>query len=305
MRRLGRIVGILVLMTALAAPLPAPSGEALARGQMEAAIALEQAGRYGEAIEQLSRVIAAKALSDADSARALFDRGVAYDGLGNMRAAVADYSAALRRDGGLAPALNNRANAFRRAGRLGEAKRDYWAALKCPSGAREYPYNDLGLIAVAEGNQEAARGYFQKALAANPSFAPAAQSLTALLEPHLQTDTGLRRGRDDGDEPAAKAVAPPPVAQMVVPAVQKPAGKGVLIQLGAFQDDAAAHTAWDKIAAASEDALRGFTPVIVPVDVPSKGRLWRLRAAVSDTPAARKLCQTLTQHHLVCVLARD
>ena len=301
MRRLGRVAGILVLMTALAAPLPAPSGEVLARGQMEAAIALEQAGRYGEAVERFSRVIAAKALSDADTARALFDRGVAYDGLGNMRAAVDDYSAALRLDAGLAPALNNRANAFRRAGQLVEAKRDYWAALKCPSGAREYPYNGLGLIAVAEGDKDAARGYFQKALAANPGFAPAAQSLAALMEPHLQSNTGLRRGLDDGEEPAAKPAAPP----LLTKPVANPAGKGVLVQLGAFQNEAAARTAWDKIAAASEEALRGFTPLTEPVDRPGKGRLWRLRAAAADAPAARRLCQTLTQHGLACVLARD
>jgi len=302
-RRLGRVASILILMTALAAPAPAPSGEALARGLMEAAVALEHAGRYGEAVEQLSRAIAAKALSNADTARALFDRGVAYDGLGNMRAAVDDYSAALRRDAGLAPALNNRANAFRRVKRLAEAKRDYWAALKCPSGAREYPYDGLGLLAVAEGNGDAARGYFQKALAANPGFAPAAQSLVALTEPHLQTDTGLRRSLDDGEEPAAKPMPAPPPA--VAKPVGKPAGAMTLVQLGAFQNEAAAHTAWDKIAAASEDALRGFTPVTVPVDIPGKGRLWRLRAAVPDAPAARKLCQTLMQHRLACVLARD
>jgi tetratricopeptide (TPR) repeat protein len=283
-RRLRRVACLLILLTALAAPAPAPSGDAFARGQMEAAIALEQSGRYREAIEQLSRAIAAKTLSDADTARALFDRGVAYDGLGNMRAAVADYSAALRLDADLAPALNNRANAFRRAGRLVEAKRDYWAALKCPSVAREYSYNGLGLITVAEGDRDAARGYFQKALAVNPNFGPAAQSLAALMDP----------------------AAPPETKSAEAPAEKKPAAAtgAVLVQLGAFQNEVMARAAWDKIAAASEDALRGFTPVTVPVDLPGKGRLWRLRTAVSDITAARKLCLTLLMHRQACVLAR-
>jgi tetratricopeptide (TPR) repeat protein len=267
----------------LAAPAPAPSGDAFARGQMESAIALEQSGRYREAVEHLSHAIAAKTLSDADTARALFDRGVAYDGLRNMRAAVADYSAALRLDANLAPALNNRANAFRRAGQLVEAKRDYWAALKCPSVAREYSYNGLGLITVAEGNRDAARGYFQKALAVNPNFAPAAQSLAALMDPAAPPET----------KPAETPAEKPAVAT-----------GAVLVQLGAFQNEAMARAAWDKIAAASEDALRGFTPVTVPVDLPGKGRLWRLRTAVPDITAARKLCLTLLMHRQACVLAR-
>ncbi len=297
-------------MTALAAPAPVPPVDAAARAEIESAIALEQAGRYGEAVERLSHALAAKVLSDADSARALFDRGLAYDGLGNMRAAVADYSAALRRDPSLSPALNNRADALRRAGRLAEAKRDYWAALKCPGGAREYPYYGLGLVAQQEGDREAARGFFQQALAANPNFALAAQSLAAVMDSSgarlipAKTQSGLRLSL--GDDHALLTSAAQPAEPLAPTFVAKPEtappGTPVLVQLGAFQSEAIAHGAWEKISTASGDALRGLTPLVTAVDRPGRERLWRLRTAVAGQPAAQALCSALTQRQLACVV---
>jgi tetratricopeptide (TPR) repeat protein len=285
------------MMTALAAPAPAPSAASVARAQIESAVALEQAGRYGEAVEQLSHALASKALSHADAARAFYDRGLAYDGLGNMRAAVADYGAALRLDPGLAPALNSRANSFRHSGRLDAAKRDYAAALKCPGAARENAYYGLGLIAQQQGDANTARNYFQKALSANPGFTPAAESLTAVMP--AKTESGLRPSQDDSGiiPTSAEPSATKPVIEMPVPAGAKP----VLVQLGAFQTEASARAAWDKISAASGDALRGLTPIASPVDRSGKERLWRLRTTVPSRKAAQTLCSALTQRQLVCV----
>jgi tetratricopeptide (TPR) repeat protein len=287
------------MMTALAAPAPAPSAEDIARGQIESAIALEQTGRYGEAIESLSRAIASKALSRADTARALFDRGLAYDGLGNMRAAIADYSAALRLEPSLAPALNNRADVFRRAGQLDAAQRDYVAALKCNGVSQEYAYYGLGLIAKQRGDAEAARGHFQKALAVNPGFTLAAESLAEALP---KTGSGLRPSQDAGSVLSAAASAEAPAIKPVTDMPVPPGAKPVLVQLGAFQTEAAAHLAWAKISAASGGALRGLTPIAMPVD--RTGKLWRLRTSVPSRRAAESLCSALTQRQLVCVLVR-
>lgn len=290
-----RVAGIAILMTALAAPAPAPPAETVARSQIESAVTFEKAGRYGEAIAALSSALASKALSDADTARALFDRGLAYDGLGNMRATLADYSAALQRDPSLTAALSNRADTYRRAGHIDEAKRDYWAALKAPAGAREYPYLGLGQIALQEGDTAAARRYFQQALAANPNFAPAAKSLAAVLA--MKTESGLRPSQEEDVTTAA------PVA-VAAPALT-PAQGGVhaLVQLGAFQSEAIAQGAWVAIAAASGEVLHGLTPLVTPVDAQGK-RLWRLRTAVADKAQAAALCAALTQRQLACVTVR-
>lgn len=307
--RAGRVAGILILMTALAAPAPPPTAEALARAVLEQGATFVQSGRYSEAVDELSHAIATRALSPADTARALFDRGVAQDGLGNMRAAISDYTAALSFDAELAPALNNRGNALRRTGQFAEAKHDYLAALNCPGVTPEYPYYGLGLIALQQGDGQLARGYFGKALAANPSYLPAAQGLSDLAARSIEaqsiskTSTGLRRLADDNP-----AIAEAPVEKRMPrmksarPVSQ---GKDALVQVGAFQTAAMALDAWDKIAAVSGDALQGLTPFTATVDVPGKGRLWRLRTAVSDPPAAKKLCQTLAQHRQACLLPRD
>lgn len=88
------------------------------------------------------------------------------------------------------------------------------------------------------------------------------------------------------------------------PAAPKPAaaGKGT-VQLGAFPSEATALVAWAKIAAASDGALTGLTPITMPV--PAKAHLWRLRTTVSDQTAARKLCAALVLRKQVCVVAKD
>jgi hypothetical protein len=88
------------------------------------------------------------------------------------------------------------------------------------------------------------------------------------------------------------------------PVMADGAGETAAVQLGAFTTEAATFAAWTKIVAASQDALRGLKPIAEPVDVPAKGRLWRLKATVADKAAARRLCQDLTRRKLVCVLAK-
>lgn len=281
--RLRYAASILVLLPALAAPAPAPSDEAVARRQMESAIALQAAGRYGEAVQQLSQAIAGGALVPADLARAYYDRGVAQDGAGNLTAAVADYDEAIQRDPALAPAYNNRANVWRRTGRIADAKRDYHTALNCPGAAREYSLFGLGLIARAEGDESAAADFFRKALEANPAFAPATQALTALRPPPQRSN----------DQINAPTGAKPEV----------PSDSGVLVQLGAFGSEALARDAWPAIAA-RDGALRGQVPIIVPADVPAKGRFWRLRAAAAGKKEAQALCAALARQKQACIVVR-
>lgn len=288
--RLGRIASIVILVVLAAAPAPEPSAEAAARRLMAAAVDLQHAGRNREAIEQLSQVLAMKALSRTDTARAFYDRGVAYDNLKNMPAAIADYSAALQVDGCLAAALNNRANVYRRAGRFAEAKRDYRAALKCPGVPPEYPYYGLGFIAGQEGDTGAAENYLRKSLAANPAFAPAVKKLAALTDANeIPRPASQPYSNLGGNGP---------------PATRAPEGKGrMLVQLGAFKDREFALKAWARIAAAAEGVLDGFEPIAVPVDLPGKGRLWRLRVSVRDKAAAQDLCRALIRRGQDCLAA--
>jgi hypothetical protein len=106
---------------------------------------------------------------------------------------------------------------------------------------------------------------------------------------------------------AASDAAGPPLRQAIVEgrAHQATALPRAQIQLGAFRDQAAAMAGWNKIVAASEGALQGKSPLVVPVDLPGKGRLWRLRTAAGDKSSARRLCAALGAKGLACMMVRD
>lgn len=300
------IVMVLGAEAGLAAPPVSPEAAARARQLMMSAVAHQAAGENHKAIEELSWAIKSKALSHPDLARAAFDRGVAYDAMGKTTAALSDYSLALRADPALAPALNNRANVYRRLGRVREAQRDYEAALKCPGVQREYPYYGLGLIAEKLGDIETARDYFHKALAMNPAFALAAQGLAGLDRSERQAgQPELRKSPRVVSALTRTTEVPAGAGPVLRPAVEEGGGSAVMVQLGAYRDEETALAGWDKIAAASDGALRGYSPVTVTVDLPGKGKFWRLRTTVVSKATARKLCEALNKRQLACMLARD
>lgn len=457
--RPGRVLSLIGVAAAMiTAGAHAPPDAILRNQQLLASAVLHLGqGRNRLAIEELSQVVVSKALSRPDQVRALYDRGVAYDSIGDTRAALNDYGAALKLDPRFAPALNNRANAYRRMGRLAEARRDYLAALAAPGAAREYAYFGLGQIAELRGDATAARGAYHKALAANPAFAQAALSIVALdkraqeaavasapqqpdvivpprpqsaafvlsdanpaaevqpqdpprprvthqmavapvnpagqaqakpepvttppahveppapaeakrepqllsvvkptaPEPAVSSAVVVRAepkgvtGHEEQTPPAkleepkqdviatsivhpelpapakhdvpATRVAKPnppaparsipvrlantdPVLRRAIVDVSKRNAGGAQIQLGAYREQEMASQAWSKIEAASGGALKGLSPLTVSVDLPGKGRFWRLRAAVPDRVEARRICSALVGQGQDCLVARD
>ncbi len=286
-----------------------PEAAAAARHLMELGVAQEQAGRHQDAVGTFTQAIATRALSRPDEARATFDRGVALDALGRTPEAIADYTSAIRLDAKLAPAFNNRGNAYRRMGRLEAAKRDYMAALRCPGVAREYPFYGLALIAQRLGDKDGARDYFHKALAVNPSFSLAAQGLASLSWPPPIVAATTARASEN--RPAAvrahqEEISSHPRLRQMIGDLGGPRTRGdTTVQLGAFRDEQTAIEGWSKIVAATGGILEGFSPITVSVDIPGKGRFWRLRTVVVDKLAARKLCESLAAKGQACMLARD
>lgn len=285
---------IYAAMAVLAASAGPADKAAHARALMQRGVAHEQAGQNRQAVFDLSQALATKALSRADTVRAYFDRGVAYDSLGMGREAINDYSSAVRLDSVFSPALNNRANAYRRLGRFEQAKRDYFAALKCAGVLREYPFYGLGQLAEKRGDRDTARDYYLKALAANPAFALAAQALTGLRAP-------VRAAPPASVRIPVRTVGPLALRQAIVDA--KPHAASALIQLGAYRDEAAAQAGWNKVAASG--FLNGLTPLTVIVDIPGKGRFWRLRSAVPNGSTAQQFCSELKANGNDCLVIRN
>jgi tetratricopeptide (TPR) repeat protein len=282
-------------------------------------------GEHDAALLDFTEAINGHALATPDQARALYDRGVTLDALGQTEDAVGDYSAAIRLDPRYAAALNNRGNAYRRLGRLAEATADYKASLAAGNAHVEYPNYGLGLIAEAQGNPALARSYYTAALSANPQFALAQERLTALATapaaaprvappPPPPPSTGdapivLHPPQEAAHLHPPRPPAPRPAGTPVTaPAPSlKPALEGThaqTVQLGAWRNEADAAEAWNTFVGIAGNVLAGLSPQVVPVDLPGKGRYYRLRAGpVYD--GADRLCATLIARKLVCIVVRD
>jgi tetratricopeptide (TPR) repeat protein len=287
--------------------------------------ALNLGGDTDGALADLTQALDAKSLTTQEQARLYLERGLILDSLNRLDNAVGDYSAALRLAPNSAPALNNRANVFRRQNRFEDARRDYLASLAADNPAPEYPYYGLGQVAESEGKPDQARNFYARALAANPGYSLAAERVAALggAAPQTQAIT-LKPPKGVSAEdapvvlhpPAAKPTAAPARAQAqprkpaapshpedtvsLRPALDNPAGEQA--QLGAWRSEGEAAAGWRRALTQANGALGEFSPHIVAVDLPGRGRFYRLRVVTLD---AKHLCATLTNQGVACIPARN
>ncbi len=275
-------------------------------------------GARSEALVDFTAALSLHAFSGMDLARALFDRGVTLDGMGRLNNAIGDYSAAINLAPNFPAALNNRANAWRRLGRLDEARRDYLASLAAGNPTPEYSYYGLGQIAEIQGDRQAARAAYARALWANPRYVLAGHRLAVLSPPGSSPLVILK-------PPAAAVPAVPRLAlrapashptitpatydrpdagAALRPAIEEGTAVGPLIQLGAWRDEASAADGWNHARARAGAVLAGLTPHIVAVDLPGRGRYFRLRAGPVAGSSPAKVCAALTADGLACIVVR-
>jgi tetratricopeptide (TPR) repeat protein len=272
------------------------------------------------ALADLTQAIDVHSLTNPEQSRAYLERGLILDGMNRLNDAIGDYGAALRLDPGSATALNNRANAYRRQNRFEEARRDYLASLAADNPAPEYPYYGLGQIAESEGRPEEAKKFYARAVAVNPGYSLAADRLTALVgAPAAGQAIVLRPPKSMSAENAPLALHPPAVKSVAapLPPTLKPAsysehdGKpglrpalddpgGEQVQLGAWRQEAEAAEGWNRAVKEAGGQLSGFSPHIVAVNLPGRGRYYRLRV---ETAEGKQLCAALAAKGLDCIPA--
>lgn len=282
-------------------------------------LALDQLGKRDAALADFTAALSDPALPGAARARALFDRGVVHDERADPDKAIADYTAALRHEPHFAAALNNRGNAYRRLGRLRAARRDYEASLAARNTNPQFPNYGLGQIAEAQGNPLAAQDYYRKALSADPHYAPASQRLAALSLNLPQASFVLRPPRPRAllhrvsTDDTAILPSGPMTPASYHPADDVPALRPAIlgaphandrIQLGAYRAEADAAEGWNRLVVEAKGLLGGLTPQIVSVDLPGRGRFYRLRAGPLDRADAATLCTRLKARDLPCLPVR-
>lgn len=264
-------------------------------------LAREKLSRPKDAYDDFTYALSLHALPAGDIARARFDRGVVLEELNRLDEAIADYTMAINLEQRFAAAYNNRANVYRRLGRLDDATRDYNASLNFGNAQPEYPLYGLGQISEALGRVDAARNYYQQALAANPHFDLAAQRLGVMNTPG-RTDMPLRLP----PATATNVTLRPPIVSRSVEQLSAPRRKSRLgpapIQLGAFHDEAAAYAEWNKIVARLGGLLDDHGPRILPLDQ-GKRRIYRLQTGPFEHP--RDVCDKVEAAGFACFPARD
>jgi tetratricopeptide (TPR) repeat protein len=274
-------------------------------------------GDKQKAVADLTQAINAHSLPNPEQARIYLERGMILDAMNRLDDAVGDYSAVLRlTPAAAAQALNNRANVFRRQSRFQEARRDYLAALASNNVAAEYPYYGLGQIAEKEGKTDEARYFYSRAVDANSGYTLAVDRLAALggaatpsqPVPKPPKSTGAAKTPADSRPPVRRSASLSPTIAVVQPdlrpAMDNSGRKtgGAQVQLGAWHEQAQAAKAWKQAVKDAGGVLSGFSPHILPIDLPGKGRFYRLRVEVSD---ARQLCAALKSKGMTCVPVRD
>jgi tetratricopeptide (TPR) repeat protein len=311
-------------------------------------LAWELLGAHDAAMQDFTHALDIRALPVDAREQALLQRGFLRDGLGQLDEALRDYSAVVALKGGyFVTALNNRANIYRRQNRLKQARRDYLAALSAGGAKPQYSYFGLGQIAETQHDMAAARGFYAKAVSADPDYAAAAGRLAALggppdgaiLErgekiilrpPPLQSAVKIaQESSDDSDQivphilhgetvavtlrprhtNAAQALRFTPVAATALrPALDQPHVRlsgAMEVQLGAWRSAAEADAGWSKAKRLAGGMLDGLRPHVLSVDLPGKGRYFRLRVSPASDQGAADVCAGLVAKGIACLPVRD
>lgn len=279
--------------------LPSPDWN---RSLMVRGHASERMGLKDDALADYSLAIESRTLTGGEQAQALFDRANLFEAMGQTRDALDDYDAALSLYPNFVAALNRRGAIQKDMGRIAEARRDYAAAAAAGGPFSAEGYYGLGQIAEAEGDREAARAFYTRAGAANPTYALAAERLAALTADAAPTSAEPNvPALGDPGEPVRHLASAPILAEGAPPPSRPGLGQ---VQLGSWRSEAEAARGWNILQARAGGALNGRSAWIMPVVLPGSGRFYRLRVAAGQGGAG-SLCTVLATKGLACLAMRE
>jgi tetratricopeptide (TPR) repeat protein len=299
-------------------------------------------------MQDFTHALEIRALPADAREQALLQRGFLRDGLGRLDEALRDYSAVVAIKGDyFVTALNNRANIYRRQNRLRQARRDYLAALSAGGAKPQYSYFGLGQMAETQHDMAAARGFYAKAISADPDYAAAAGRLAALGGPpdgaipereekiilrpppfqsavkvaqaspgdgvqivsHAPHDATVAVRLQSRHANAAQALRFTPVAATALrPALDQPHVRlsgASEVQLGAWRSAAEADAGWSKAKRQASGMLDGLQPHVLSVDLPGKGRYFRLRVSPASDQGSAGVCAGLAAKGIACLPVRN
>lgn len=223
----------------------------------------------------------AEALHDTLTARSSYARALAAD---------PDYSLAAQRLAALGGAPE---------GTLADPDR---VTLRAPSPAPAPTDAARGFKVVTQASKEA-----DGTIVLRPPRPRSARTAQAESPP---TDNIVLRPPGTRPRPLAVRNAPPLLKKPALrPALDQrsrvPVASGPEVQLGAWRSQAEADAGWDKARAKAPGLLGPLRPHIVTVDLPGRGRYYRLRVSPPAGQSQKALCDSLVAAGLACIPIRD
>lgn len=321
------------------------SGSALARVTTDArtrarlllyhGLAAELLSAPDRAIGDLTSALEMYALPPDEEGQAHLHRALLHEALGQPDEAIKDYGAVIAlKSYSAATAFNNRGNIYLKRGMLREARQDFLGALAADGGQAQYAYYGLGRLSEMEGDERAARGYYDKAVAIDATFAALPSPLTAptgssdgplssppqriLLGSPMRSPAAVKAapiillspsamekgGSVSPAVPPLPAVAPGKA--LVLRSALDQSGAAMSageVQLGAWRSAAEAYAGWAKAKARAGDILGAANPHVMAADIPGRGRYFRLR--VHAPQGGTGMCARLAAKKQDCVPVRS
>jgi tetratricopeptide (TPR) repeat protein len=288
-----------------------PSGER-AQALLQRGFLHDGQGRLDQAAADYSAVIA---LKDDGVATALNNRANVYRRQNKFAQAKADYQAALGAGG-------KAQYAWYGLGQIAEAENDMFAArgfyAKAVTADAGYTLASERLAALG-GPPEGAIGNPQAPIVLKAPAPSSGEVQTAPLTPPPAEPKAAASAAPPADAPIVlhppvqkraspprqvQASAAPSPSTVLRPALdQSGAAKGE-VQLGAWRSEEEARTGWNKAALKAPDLLAGLQPRVVAVDIPEKGRFYRLRVSLPQEANRGQFCSSLTAQGVACFPVR-
>lgn len=189
--------------------------EVLANALINRGLAFQHLDQHAAAIDDYTAALRLDAMSASLRAKTLYNRGLSQQKMNQPALAIEDYTSALFLDSEFAHAYLSRANMLRDSGQFLFALSDYEKAIRFrhPDTARVHYGEALTFTALKR--PEEARRSLDRALAANPAFAPALRHLAGFADKPpggAAVDPIMTASIAGNDLVARKAVLPEPVA---------------------------------------------------------------------------------------------
>ncbi len=161
-------------------------------------LAYQALGQLDQARSDYTRALKMQVLKDSVVKAVYYNRGLVHDGLKRPQAALADFTSAIEKSPKFSPAYHNLGNVLRKMGKNKRAIKNFLKSLKLGNPQPYLTYMGLALAYEATGRKKAAITSLKYALDLRPRFKQARNMLARLTSEELYAFAARTEPQFDG-----------------------------------------------------------------------------------------------------------